>query len=1127
MYLETILGGFGIDRTAACFERMQKTREKYPDMPMIMIVPDQYSHTAERQAAERFGGTGLNGIEVLTFGRLAYRVRELAAPPDYITAAGKQMLLRRAVETTDDPDAVFALCRGKRGFMDTLSQLISEFKRYEVAADMLAERTESIENEALGRKMSVIANIYSSYEKLLSGKFSDSDDDMSMVAEYITSSDMLDGYAVWFDEFSDFLPQNYAVISAIMKKARYTGVSLCIPADEDFDPEDDTYDTCRITYGKLKKLARDAGCKTGDFCAKKGRVGEISEEIYFLLENWGGGQAVYNKPTDKISLFQGRDLYSEVEHTADEIVRLVSGGMRYRDISVLCGDAGEYAHLIEAVFSDYEIPYFSDSTSSVTTHPVIALLLSLFHILSSDWRYDDIFHYLRTGMVYEQTEKGLLPLDENMIDLLENYVLKYGVRGARQWLSDNPWSDRPSELFGEATGKEDKGGLLTDEFRRKITAPIRSFKEACAGRKTFRKVAEALYDFLEDIHLPDGLRMQIRAFYESGRDNEAEQYERVWSLLTDALDQIVEALGDERCTLDEFGKYIEDGLSCCEIRIIPTASDAVAVGSADRSRTSDVRALFLMGANSGKLPREMHTEGVLSDNDRRALEEIEILLAPDTRAKNFAEEFKLFKAVSRVREKLYVTYALADGSDNALRPARFVGELCRIFPKLARSDNALSGSGGIVPSPKAVFGRLMHHIDDDSWSAVRNWYAGEEKWSRRLERIKRSERMKAEISEEIAANIYGEKRERSITQFENYARCPYGYFLSYGLNAREREQWQIRKLDIGNLCHYLVQNYCARVSGSAKSLDEAARRWKSLSAEESCRIVDELCSEAREKTVSKLVHDTGRVESVLRRVRRSVLASVDIINKSLRNGAYIAAACEKEFSCTLTGDIKVRGIIDRVDVMEQDGKAYIRIIDYKTGSKVFDAADIYDKLDLQLAVYAASAVEIYRSGGFVPMQGEADEVFVTGMFYEKIHDTVEKEEDAGTRGKMTGIFFADTEEQVQTMDIGMADKTESEFLNVKYDRYGRLGGDIHSTEDISVLEEYASKAAKEIERDIYRGKIDINPYKRSSETACGYCPYGEICLFDSSVHSHRALLKGRGKSRLAWDRMRDIVKGEK
>lgn len=61
--------------------------------------------------------------------------------------------------------------------------------------------------------------------------------------------------------------------------------------------------------------------------------------------------------------------------------------IRFKDIALLCGDENDYRHLIEAVFSEYEIPYFTDRTILLSDHPIAMQILSLFSILEDDWSY--------------------------------------------------------------------------------------------------------------------------------------------------------------------------------------------------------------------------------------------------------------------------------------------------------------------------------------------------------------------------------------------------------------------------------------------------------------------------------------------------------------------------------------------------------------------------------------------------------------------------------------------------------------------------------------------------------------------------------------------------------------------
>lgn len=1127
MFLEFILGGVDTDKTGTCFGRMEAFAQQ--TARRIMIVPDQYSYTAERKLAQRFGGSGLNGIEILTFGRLAYRIRQEINPPDYLLPSGKQMLIYRAILSAEDKNHVFDACRNKIGFTDIMSGLICEMKRYEITPDMLRDKADKVNGDMLKNKLTVIADIYEQYELLVGGRFSDSENDLDLTADYIEQTDFLSGAMVWFDEFSDFLPQNYRVIAAIMKKAAYTGISLCIPTDGgEYDPSDDTFDTCRNTYNKLKRTAREIGCPTADTIAETSTVNK-SPELSFLMKNWGNKQ--YKGQTKNICLFQGRDLYSEVEFAAKEIIRLTADGMRYRDIGILCGDLDVYHHLMEAVFGDYEIPYFSDKTLPVTAHPVIVLVLSLFRILTDNWRYDDVFRYLRTGFLYSVSEEGqIFPIAQEDVDKLENYVLKHGICGARAWLSEAVWEDHPPALFDEVIGQTQTQPEESeiDMLRRQVAAPIARFKHACRGKKTVRHMAKALFSFLEEVHLPEGLTYETEQFEREGHRNEAEQFARIWSLLIEVIDQAVETMGEEPCDMALFGQYLQAGLAKCEVRIIPSSIDQVAVGTVDRSRNAPVKVMFILGANHGRLPREMKTEGVLSDSDRLILQELDLELAADTKTKNEAEQFKIYKAISNVEDRLYVTYALADSEGNALRPARLVTELMSMFPQIQQRDNALGEEEQLIPSAKAVFRRLMYHLKTDKeWGQIKEWYQKQPNWKQRVDRIQNAQLMKEELAQELTQPLYGVKTAQSVTRFETYSGCPFSYFLNYGLKAKPREEWKIRKLDIGNLCHWIVQRYCMRVSGEANSTTLVRRRWEELTEQESIQIIDELIAEAEEKTVSKILRGAGKIKSVINRIRRSVIASVNMINQSLQNGEYIIIACEKEFESNIDRDVKIRGKIDRIDLLERDGKAYIRIIDYKSGAKEFNAADIYDKLDLQLALYGMTAVELYKGHQFMPLQdSRIDTVCMGGMFYEKIHDKLEKAEDTGKKAKLTGVLFADTPEEAAWMDAEILEKSSSSFLNVSVSGKGQLSGEAHTAEDVEILHRYIRKTVKALNRDIYSGKIDIRPYKQSARTACAYCRYKEICLFEEGRNSYRVLYSGRDRKKTAWEKMRGETEGE-
>lgn len=56
--------------------------------------------------------------------------------------------------------------------------------------------------------------------------------------------------------------------------------------------------------------------------------------------------------------------------------------------------------------------------------------------------------------------------------------------------------------------------------------------------------------------------------------------------------------------------------------------------------------------------------------------------------------------------------------------------------------------------------------------------------------------------------------------------------------------------------------------------------------------------------------------------------------------------------------LHLRGRIDRMDVCEDGGKVYVKIIDYKSGSTSFDLLALYYGLQLQLVVYMDAVTEM-------------------------------------------------------------------------------------------------------------------------------------------------------------------------
>lgn len=128
----------------------------------------------------------------------------------------------------------------------------------------------------------------------------------------------------------------------------------------------------------------------------------------------------------------------------------------------------------------------------ILSHPLIELILAALEILNTNWSYESIFRYLKTGFTGISMEE---------VDLLENYVLAYGIRGIDRWTKEN-WKIN-KETFEDELEKKYEESILEriNQTRIKVVEPLVIFSKKVKNKKnlTFKAITVALYEFLEDL----------------------------------------------------------------------------------------------------------------------------------------------------------------------------------------------------------------------------------------------------------------------------------------------------------------------------------------------------------------------------------------------------------------------------------------------------------------------------------------------------------------------------------------------------------------------------------------------------------------------------------------------------
>ena len=1146
MLLDLIGGGVGSGKTEFCAELMRRTLRKNPGDRCVMLVPDQLSYTAEKTISELLGGTGPNGVEVMTLSRFIFRVLN-PDPKRYLTPSGKQMLIyEAAAEQEKSEHRIFNGCLFREGFLEKLSELMSEMSRYCITPDILAENAERVKSGMLREKLLALSEIEKSYQALLEGRFLDSAEDLLRLSEKISSENILAHTHIWFDDFSDFSPSHYAVLRAMITHAASVHITLCMPKDAG---EDSIFSPVVKTFQRLLQLAEEEGVRVVQQWTDVKNRRCSSAALRMLAENWDKNFVEPEQIAD-LSLYQARDRYGEVEWLSKKILSDVQSGLRYRDIRVICGEEESYHHIIEAVFSDYQIPYFSDRKIPVTEHPIIVTVLSVFEIQKSNWSYEAVFSYLRCGFLYTGENGTVCAFSQDEIDLVENYVLRFGIRGKSAWCSE--WTSEDSGVFDSVLGAKNRTEDLEvlNRIRRRITEPLLSFYDAVRGRTTVRQAAEALYDFFCRIHLYEGLQKEVLHFEEQGLLNEAEQFQKIWNLLLSVMDQAVVTSGDRNKS--EFPALLRAGLSAESISIIPSGIDRVTVGSMSRNSFPPVRKTYFLGCLEGCIPHQVEGNGILTDSDRMALEETlsedgrEI--AKDSRTQMTGEEWKLYRAVCATSDTVCFSWPALDSEGNACRAASFLEQLLEHFPNMTKENHLENPEETAFYSEKHAFSAMMRQVGKKdsallgAWKGFYQQCAKNPAWRERMELYSWAcayKKIQPKLLKEEAVKLYQNRHSYSVSRLSVYRACPFSYYIKHGLKAEEREIRTIHKFDLGRLLHWAVYRYCEEVLEGAKELSEIRMRWCELSEERSQEIVHTVMQEISVRVMQNLHQNREKVSYLLERMEKTILRSAEMIRLGMIRGEYAAAALELDFQIQIEWhgkQVGLSGKIDRVDVEEkpEEEAARLRIVDYKSGSKDFSVISISNQMDMQLVVYAIAALSLYQSG-IIPGSGYHPEI--SGILYHKLRDDLVEcapeqlsNVDAIARKslKMDGLIVLEDPEnaadEVLEMDRTLADGSESEILklSLKKDQksINQRSSKVTTSSRFALLMDYVKKSVVDMDGKIFDGDIRICPSVQGTQSSCSYCAYREICLYEKALDGQENLI---GSEDEAWIKMEEEV----
>ena len=1140
MSLRFIYGRAGSGKSYYCFHDIKSRIGANEGRPLILLVPEDYSFKAEKELLKFIGEKGLMKAKVFSFKRMAYNVfKEVGGlARQHMNNAGRDIMLYRIMDEHKDEFLAFKKAIKMKGFVNTISQMITELKLYEIKPQDLETTNEKIKDEALFNKLHDINLIYSEFEKTLKVRYIDPDDDLNILYKKLDSYKGFDGAEIWVDGFVMFTPQQYLILDSLFKKADRINITIPCENSIKYSDKSDIFSSIREMEQRILNIAKD-----NNVSYEKPVI--LDNEVPFKYKNnpelahmernfYAFPYKVNDNKVNNISIIKAQNRYNEVESAAQDIIRLCRDeGFRFYDIAVAVHDTGEYEKLVGAIFGEYDIPYFIDEKRDISSNPLIVLILSVFEILYKNWNYESVFNYLKTG---------LTGINMDDVDILENYVLASGIKGNR-WM-ENEWKYWPDRDFNGDIPKDSKERLKKiNDIRENVLRPILKFKKSVEDNNTAAGICSSLFNFLLDIEIPKRIEMFIENFKNDGQINLASEYSKIWNIIIETLDQLSEVLSDMELTPEQFSKVLAIGFEEYKIGLIPSAIDQVAFGSIERVKNYDIKALYILGVNDGIFPSVMGDEGILSDSDRDCLKSIGLKLAPGTRDRVFDEQYLVYKILTKPSKYLKLYYPVADFEGKSLRPSIIISRIIKIFRSIEVKssiieDNSPDANLNLINSKFASFNELIGEMRKKAdgfdvnpvWKDVYYWFINNDEWKEKTIRaISGLNYVNQEkpVNPKRLRELYGKTFKFSISRLEKYAGCPFAYFIQYGLKAKERKIYALNPPDIGSFIHKILDTF-------SSYLDEHNIEWRNLEKDECKKIISFIVNNVVDKMTGSILSSSSRYKYLKERLQKIIIRAVWLIVVQIKHGEFNPADHEVVFedggkyppiSVKLpSGDeIKLVGRIDRVDKYENADGIYVRIVDYKTGNKTFNLSDIYNGLELQLLIYLNAILEYEEKNGNKP-------VFPGGIMYFKVDDPIitskgdmsdeDIEKEIMKKLRMDGLLLSDVK-IVKKMDSDISSTSLIIPAGIKNDGSFYSNSSVASKDDFDALRKHIKNKITALCEDMLKGNISISPYKKDKDTPCKYCSFKAICRFDVSINENNYRIIGRMTKDEIWQSLRN------
>lgn len=1069
------------------------SRVKNGDDGLVLIVPEQFSFECERMFLRSLPASQARKIDVLSFTRMATRlIDEYGCKGKFIDRGKQAVAMSLALLGVEDELEIYKSRNGRFDFVDGLVGLMGELKHNCVTPEKLTQACNQVKGSVLKKKLREASLISEAYSAVMSDMFFDSEDRFDILYDLVLKTECFKGKTVAIDSFKGFTQQELKIIGLIAEQADDLIITLCCDGTEN-DKNKLLFACVYETEQKLIKTAKLANIGVAKPVVLYDVPRFKNDELTALESNiFRIGAEKREGKCQNVELREARDIYDECRWVARRIKKLLrEEKLRAREIAVIYRDDA-YAQILSDVLKRYEIPVFEDNRQPLSTQPLLVFVKHLFTAVRSGYNSEEIFKYLKSG---------LAGLNAEQISLLENYVYVWQISGSA-WSEE--WTGNPNgfeQMHDYDLEKLDKINAL----RESVISPLKKFYQKCKNG-TALDISTAVFELFREVDVRGGLLKLAVLLDEQGESVLALEQETAWKFVMRALDDMVNMLGDRKISLETYEKLFGFLVNASDFGRLPSGLDEVGLGNADRIRTSNPRAVFVVGLNDGEFPRTQMQSGIFTDFERKELSRLDENIVDDGEYKLAEERFFVYSSLCCASEWVFASYHKVGVDGKTKSPSEAVSQIKSGFTELEVVNCAEADVLDYLCSEDSAFDFLSDKwVDNDEMSvALKRYFSQSDRYSpimSTLDKIVKNEDY-AFKNPELSKGLFGEDMYISASKAEDFYKCRFGYFCKHGIKVKRRMVATLDAMQSGLVVHYVMEHLLQKYNKDAL----ISADFKNISAD-----IDKLMAEYLNNEMGGEQDKNGRFMYLFKRLKVIINEVVRFVIEEFKHSDFEFVDFElkidhdgdiKPLKLSLPngGSVNIHGSVDRVDVYKKDGVSYIRVVDYKTGKKEFKLYDVINGLNMQMLIYldciCKNADERY---------GKMDPAGVLYMLSKREYTKMSGEDvKQATKSVMEGLVV-DNIDIVKAMD----NEVSGNYIPVKYDvKKGVLKGNLITAGRMGKLLERLEATLIQMGEMLHEGNIAAYPLgEKEDDLPCRYCDYKSVCLKDGADFNKKIKFK--------------------